>query len=154
MKTIPVYNDEYTSIVLLYIVLITRWTWFFFICKTWLTNTIKWLWILNWSKWILVVDILTQILLTILLSMDHSSMCKFESLHNSLHQRETVCGKFYIYIFFKIGKVTEVKRIRKICVTMSTTNICYSNSKFKVTCKKLQNLNTSTAGLIPKTNRL
>ena len=30
----------------------------------------KWLWILNWSKWILVVHIPTQILITILLSID------------------------------------------------------------------------------------
>ena len=37
----------------------------------------KWLRILNWSKCILVVGIATQILLTMLLSIDYSSRCKF-----------------------------------------------------------------------------
>ena len=35
----------------------------------------KWVWILNWSKWILVVYP-TQILISLLLSTDHSSRCK------------------------------------------------------------------------------
>ena len=40
----------------------------------------KWLWLLNWSKWILVMDIPPKILLllTIFLSIDHSSRCKLD----------------------------------------------------------------------------
>ena len=38
----------------------------------------KRLWILNFSKLILVVDIPTQSLLTILISIDHSSRCKLK----------------------------------------------------------------------------
>ena len=43
--------------------------------------------ILNWSKWILEVDIPSQILLTILLSIDHSSRCKLK-VYRIIHTKE------------------------------------------------------------------
>ena len=38
----------------------------------------KWPWTLNWSKWILLVDIPTQILLTIMGYINYSSRCKLD----------------------------------------------------------------------------
>ena len=49
---------------------------------------------LNWSKWILVVDIPTQILLTMLLLINQSLLkVHIESLHDNSHQRETIYDK-------------------------------------------------------------
>ena len=68
----------------------------------------------------IVVDIPPQILLTILLSIDHSSRCKLKvymithTMRNYLRQ---------IDIFIKIVKAKKVKRVNKIWVRMLTTNI-------------------------------
>ena len=69
----------------------------------------KWLWIFNQSKWILVVDIPTQILLTILLSIDHSSRCKLK-VYNS-HQRETPYDKLKVYIIIHAPKRNHLRQI-------------------------------------------
>ena len=69
----------------------------------------KWLWILDWSIWKpSVVDIPTQILLTILLSIDHSSRCKLKVYivaHNKSHQRETIHHKSLL-----TAKLVKVKK--------------------------------------------
>ena len=87
----------------------------------------KWLWIFNWTKWILVVYIPTQILLTILLSIDHSSRCKLK-VYINLQQIDT-------FHEIGIGKAVKVKRVSKILECLLLIFI-YSNLKFKVTCKK------------------
>ena len=68
----------------------------------------KWTWILNWSKWILLVDIPTQIVLSIE-SIDHSSRCKLDvyAIH-STHQREAVYNKSKI--FRNVFKAINIKK--------------------------------------------
>ena len=55
----------------------------------------KWPWILNWSKWVLLVDISTQILLTIMGSICHSGC-----LHNCTNQREALNSKLRSFAKF------------------------------------------------------
>ena len=78
----------------------------------------KWLWILNWSKWIFVVDISTQILFTILLSIGLYSGCKLK-VYKITHTKGKPAMK--IDIFRKIDQVMTV--ISKIWLRMSATNI-------------------------------
>ena len=65
----------------------------------------------------MVVDIPTQILLTILLSIDYYSRCKLK-VYILIHIKEKP-----IDIFHKTDKARKVKRVSKIWVRMSTTDI-------------------------------
>ena len=80
----------------------------------------KGFWIISWSKWILVVDIPNQILLSILWSTNHSLRCKLK-VYIITQTKEKPSTK--INIFRKIGKAMKVKRVSKIWVRISTTNI-------------------------------
>ena len=72
----------------------------FLLCEFWYTGIqsprfCKWPWILNWSKWILLVDIQTQLLLTTMGSIYHSSRCKLDVyLIAHTHQSKTLYNKF------------------------------------------------------------
>ena len=74
---------------------------FFLPNESWYTNIYsprfcKWPWILNWSKWILLVDIPTQILFTIIGSIDYSSRCKLD-IYVIAHTKEKPCTiKWYL----------------------------------------------------------
>ena len=81
----------------------------------------KWTWILNWSKSILLVDILTQNSLTILGFIDHSSRCRLD-VYVIAHTEEELCST-NMDTFFKICKAVKVKRVNKIWLRMSITNI-------------------------------
>ena len=71
------------------------------------------------SKLISVVDIPTQILLTILLSIDNSSRGKLKVCTHTKENPSTI--KYDISR--KIGKPIKVKRMSKIWVRISTTKI-------------------------------
>ena len=56
---------------------------------------LKWLWIFSWSKWILVVDI--AILLTILLSINHSSRCKLkDQVITNTKQKPSITNWYFL----------------------------------------------------------
>ena len=90
----------------------------------------KWPWILNWSKWILVVDIPTQILITIQLSIDHSSRCKLK-VYIITHTKEKPSATNW-YFRKRQWKSKEWAKVELECLLLIFS---YSNSKFKVTCK-------------------
>ena len=81
-----------------------------------------------WSKWILVVDIQTQILLTILLLIDHFSRCKLK-VYIITHTKKKPFTTNWFF-FSKIVKVMKVKRVSKIWARMCTTNIHLLQFKF------------------------
>ena len=84
----------------------------------------KWLWILNCSKWMLVVGIPTKILLTKLLSIDHSSGCKLKVC-------ETIYDKLiYFAKLVRRWKSREWAQFELQCLLL----FIYANSKFKITC--------------------
>ena len=84
-------------------------------------------------KWILVVDIPTKNLLTILLSIDYSWRCKLK-VYIITHIKEK-SSMTHWYFFAKSVKAMKVKRVSKIWVRMSTTNIHLLQCKIQVTCK-------------------
>ena len=87
-------------------------------------------WILNWSKWILLIDIPTQIFLTIMGSIDHYSRSKLDfyviARTKRSHARQ-------IDTFHKICKCI-VKRVSKIWLRMSITNIHWRVQSRKFIC--------------------
>ena len=91
----------------------------------------KWPWMLNWNKWL--VDIPTQILLTITGYIDYSSRCKLD-VYVIAHTKEKPC-KTNWYLC-KMCKAMKVKRVSKIWLGMSITNINYSNLKRQVTSNR------------------
>ena len=93
----------------------------------------KWLWISNWSKWILVVDIPTQILLTILLFIDHSSWCKLK-VYKIIHTKEKPCTT-NLYFSQKLVRQWNSREWVKFVLECILQIFIYSNSKFKVTYK-------------------
>ena len=90
--------------------------------------------VLNWSKWMLVVDIPTQILLTILLFIDYSSRCKLKVYLITHTKRETITKK--LMFFIKLVKAMKVKRVSKILECLLLKFI-YFNSKFHATCENV-----------------
>ena len=95
----------------------------------------KWPWILNWSKWILVVDIPTQILLTVLLSIDPSSRCKLKVWALQSHQRETIYDMVFFAKLVGQWKSKEWAKYELECLLLTWLKFIYSHSKFKVICK-------------------
>ena len=75
---------------------------------------------LNWSKGILVVDIPTQILLTIIIHWSFAKML-IESLNINSHQRGTIYDK--LIFFAKLVRERQKPGVSKIWGRMSTTNI-------------------------------
>ena len=69
-----------------------------------------WLYFFDWTEWKLLVDIPTQILLIIVLFIDHFSRCKLKAYMithtKKMHLRQ-------IDIFRKSGKAMEVKIVSK-----------------------------------------
>ena len=111
----------------------------------------KCLWILNWSKQILfVVDIPTQNLLTILLSIDHSSRCKLKVyIITNTKEKPSTINWFFSR---KIGKPMKVKRVSKIWVRRSSTSIQFTLIQNLKSLVKTWSLNAGTSRLMPKRN--
>ena len=89
----------------------------------------KWLWILNWSKWILVVDIPTQILLTILLFIDNSLRCKLKvyiithTKRNHLRQIDVCLFGFFFAKLVRQWKSKEWTKCELECLLIFITPI-------------------------------
>ena len=119
--------------------------------QTILTYRFKWLWILNKCQWILVVGITTQTLLTILLSIDHSSRCKLKV--NTINHTKEKPYKTDWY-FPQITKaIIIVKRVRTFRVRMSTITSFTPIQNLK-SFFKMRDLKTGTSWLISRRNRL
>ena len=110
----------------------------------------KWICILNWNEWILLVNIPTQILLTIFLSMDHSlrlikKVCIISQTKEKPYTTKNCFFCFCFCFFFVSQNYRQDNKSQesvKAWIWMSTTNIfmlqskIYKKSKLKVTCKK------------------
>ena len=104
----------------------------FWCASIWSPHFSKWLWILIWSKWILVADIPTQILLTILLSIDHSSRCKL-NVCMIIHTKEKLFTTNCLFSnLVRRWKSTEWSKFESDCLLLI---FIFSNSNFKVTSK-------------------
>ena len=101
----------------------------------------KWVWIMNWSEWILIVDIRTQILLTILLSIDHSSKCKLKD-YIITHTMPKRNHSPQIDSVSKTCQSIKVKRESKIWVRISTIYVL--NLKFKFIISTCRYISTHT----------
>ena len=95
------------------------WVWYTSIQKS---SFCKWPWILNWRKWIPLVDSPTQILLTIIGSIDHSSRCKLNDYVKLTPKRSPAQ---HIDTFRKICKAMEVKRVSKIMIENKSITIIH-----------------------------
>ena len=79
----------------------------------------KWLWNLNWSKWISVVDILSQILLTLLTFFALPILRQISNYRRGFLFGSVWCELISIYTL----KNQWITIVSKIWVGMSTTNI-------------------------------